>query len=97
MRLSVKVAPKAARNAINGWMGETLKLSVTAVPEHGKANAAVIELLADELGLPKTALAVVQGQTGARKLVEIRAAEHGLEAAEVLRRLRCPVGSGLGN
>lgn len=90
MKLAVKVAPKAARSAITGWMGDMLKLSVTAVPEHGKANAAVIELLAAALGLPKTALTVVQGQAAPRKLIEIRAAEHGLGEREILRRLGHP-------
>lgn len=83
MRLAVKVAPKAARNALNGWMGDTLKISVTTAPEKGKANQAVIELLAEALRLPKSALAVVRGQTSTQKLIEI----HGLDEAEVWRRL----------
>lgn len=83
MRLAVKVAPKAARNALNGWMGDTLKISVTTAPEKGKANQAVIELLAEALRLPKSALAVVRGETSQQKLIEI----HGLDDAEVHRRL----------
>lgn len=83
MRLQVKVAPKAARNALNGWMGDTLKISVTTAPEKGKANQAVIELLADALKLPKSALTVVRGETSQQKLIEIR----GLDEAEVHRRL----------
>jgi len=34
-RLDVKVSPKASRNAVTGWMGEVLKISVTAAPERG--------------------------------------------------------------
>ena len=83
MRLPVKVAPKAARNALNGWMGDTLKISVTTAPEKGKANQAVIELLAAALHLPKSALAVVRGETSQQKIIEGR----GLEEAEVWRRL----------
>lgn len=83
MRLAVKVAPKAARNALNGWMGDTLKISVTTAPEKGKANQAVIELLAEALRLPKSALAVVRGETSQQKLIEI----HGLDEAEVHQRL----------
>lgn len=83
MRLQVKVAPKAARNALNGWMGDTLKVSVTTAPEKGKANQAVIELLAGALRLPKSALAVVRGETSQQKLIEIR----GLDEPEVWRRL----------
>ncbi len=83
VRLPVKVAPKAARNALTGWMGDTLKISVTTAPEKGKANQAVIGLLADALQLPKSALAVVRGQTSPQKLIEI----HGLDEPEVWRRL----------
>lgn len=86
MRLQLKVTPKGGRNAINGWMGETLKLSVTAAPEKGKANQAVIELLADLLHLPKSAFSIVRGDTSAQKLIEIR----GLDEGEVLRRLQHP-------
>lgn len=83
MRLQLKVAPKAARNAVGGWMGEVLKVSVTAVPERGKANEAVVELLAQALALPKSAVRVVRGQTSPQKWVEI----DGLDEADVRRRL----------
>ncbi|MFA5938990.1 MAG: DUF167 domain-containing protein [Sinimarinibacterium sp.] len=86
MRLQLKVTPKGGRNAINGWMGETLKLSVTAAPEKGKANQAVIELLADVLHLPKSAFTILRGDTSAQKLVEVR----GLDEGEILRRLQHP-------
>ena len=86
MRLQLKVTPKGGRNAINGWMGATLKLSVTAAPEKGKANQAVIELLADVLHLPKSAFTILRGDTSAQKLVEIK----GLDEGEVLRRLQYP-------
>lgn len=88
MKLSIKVAPKAARNAINGWMGEVLKLSVTAVPEQGKANDAVIRLLAEALRVPRSAIQVLRGATGTQKLLQIE----GLDELEVRRRLACPEG-----
>lgn len=83
VRLSLKVSPKASRDAINEWMGEVLKVSVTAVPERGKANQAVVALLAAALGLPKRDVRVARGETEARKLIEIT----GLPEGEVLRRL----------
>ncbi len=86
MNISVKVAPKAARSAIVGWMGDVLKVSVTAVPERGKANAAVIELLAATLKLPKSSISVLRGGSSAQKLVQI----DGLADGEVLRRLNHP-------
>lgn len=83
LRLPLKVAPKASRNAVTGWMGETLKLSVTVAPEKGKANQAVIELLAEALHLPKSAVRIVRGETSTSKLAEI----DGLDALELRRRL----------
>lgn len=83
VRLRLKVAPKASRDAITGWMGETLKLSVTAAPEKGKANQAVIGLLAQVLRLPKSAVRIVQGESSGNKCVELA----GLDAATVRVRV----------
>ncbi|AXQ31431.1 DUF167 domain-containing protein [Solimonas sp. K1W22B-7] len=82
-RLQLKVSPKASRDAVTGWMGETLKVSVTAVPEKGKANQAVIALLSEALGVPRSRIRVLRGETQAGKLLEIE----GLDQAELLRRL----------
>ena len=85
MRLRLKVQPKARREGITGLTpdpdGTALKLAVGAPPEDGKANAAVIALLADELGVAKSAVSVVSGATDRRKLVEIRGDETRLRAA----------------
>ncbi len=84
--LILKVSPKASRNAITGFMGEVLKVSVTAAPEKGKANRAVEELLAEALGLPLSAVSVVAGHTAKTKRVEIT----GLAEA-TLRRQLCTI------
>jgi uncharacterized protein (TIGR00251 family) len=84
VRLELKVSPKASRNAITGFLGEVLKVSVTAAPERGKANAAVEELLAGQLGLPRKAVRVVAGETSKTKKVEIA----GLEPGVLRERLR---------
>ena len=83
MRLPVKVVPGSSRNAIDGWLGEALKVRVTAPAEHGRANAAVEKLLADALGVPRRQARVVTGAASARKIVEI----DGLSEPEVRRRL----------
>lgn len=85
-RLNLKVSPKAARNAINGWHGEQLKIAVTAPPDKGKANDAVIKLLAEHLDLPKSALVLIRGHTSTQKLIAIE----GVEEGELLRRLGHP-------
>ena len=85
IRLRLKVQPKARREGIAGWVpdqdGAALKLSVGAPPEDGKANEAVIALLAEALGVAKSAISVVAGVTDRRKLVEIRGDEKELRAA----------------
>lgn len=84
MRLSVKVVPGSSRNAVAGWMGDTLRICVTATAEKGRANAAVESLLADALGLSHSAVRIVAGFTAPRKQVEI----DGLDAAALNRRLQ---------
>ena len=82
-RLRLKVVPKAAHSGIAGWMGDALRVRVTAAPERGKANGAVIALLASALGIPRERIALVSGETQAYKVVEIR----GLSDAELRLRL----------
>lgn len=71
VRLRVRVAPKAARARIVGEHGGALKVAVTEAPERGKANAAVIELLARTIGVPRRNVAIVSGETSQDKVVEI--------------------------
>lgn len=83
MKISVKVVPRSGRNAVTGWVGDAVKVCVTAAPERGKANAAVVEVLAEALGVPKAAVQIMAGATSARKIVQVE----GLDAAEARRRL----------
>ncbi len=88
VRVRLKVTPKAKRAQIGGLLdepegGKALKVAVTAAPEDGKANAAVIALLAREWGVVKSAISVVSGATDRRKLVEIRG-----PSQDLLARLR---------
>ena len=76
IRLAVKVTPKASADRIQGWAedeaGErVLKIAVTAVPEDGKANKAVIALLAKRLKLPKSAIDIASGESSRRKTLLI--------------------------
>lgn len=76
MRLALRVTPKASRNRIEGVVGEAdggaaLKVSVTAAPEDGKANAAVIALLAKSWKIAKSAFTITAGATDRRKLLFI--------------------------
>jgi hypothetical protein len=76
IRVRVKLAPKASRDAVGGVMidadgGAFVKASVTAAPEGGKANAALIALLAKAWRLPKSAISVVAGAASRRKTLLI--------------------------
>ena len=81
--LSVRVTPAAGRDAVLGWQGDALRLSVAAPAQCGKANEAVIRLLAGALGVPRERLRIVRGQTARRKVIAIE----GLDEAEARARL----------
>ncbi|MCT8159133.1 DUF167 domain-containing protein [Pseudoruegeria sp. SHC-113] len=68
--IAVKVTPKAARNGMRLEDG-VLKVSVTAVPEKGKANEAVRKLLAKEMGIAKSRLALIRGDTSREKVFRV--------------------------
>lgn len=68
--IAVRVTPKAARNAVV-VEGGAIRVYVTTVPEDGKATAAVIKLLAKELGVAKSRLDLVRGATARDKLFRI--------------------------
>ncbi len=69
-KIAVRVTPKASRNRIDATSG-VVRIFVTAVPEGGKANAAVAKLLAVALGVPKSHLVLVRGGTGRDKVFQI--------------------------
>ncbi len=71
-KLKIKVVPGASRSSVCGWLGDSLKVRVSAPPEKGKANEAVIKLLAKELQLNESALSVISGSTSQHKVIEIR-------------------------
>ena len=68
--IALRVTPKASRNAIVA-AEDGLRAYVTVVPEDGKANAAVQKLLAKELGVAKSRLTLIRGQTSRDKVFRI--------------------------
>lgn len=65
--IAVRVTPKASRNCVVVEEGQ-IRVYVTTVPEGGKANAAVVKLLAKAVGVPKSRLDLVRGQTARDKV-----------------------------
>ena len=83
-RLEVRVRPKAGRNKVS-WDGvSAVKVYVTAPPEGGKANEAVIALFAKLLGVPRRDVELLRGHKSRDKVLRIE----GLEPDAVLARLR---------
>ncbi len=70
--LAVKVVPGAKRDGIAGRLGDRLKVRVAAPPEGGRANRAVCELIARELGVRASAVEVVSGHASAEKTLLVR-------------------------
>ena len=70
-RIHVRVIPNASTDAIVGPDGDGIKVKVRAVPEGGKANRAVLDLLAGKLGCRARDLLIVSGETSRRKVVEL--------------------------
>ena len=71
MEIEVKVQPKAKRNAIEFSEAGEVTVRVTAAPDGGKANEAVISLLAKRLRLPKGGVEIVRGYRSRKKLVRM--------------------------
>jgi uncharacterized protein (TIGR00251 family) len=83
VQFSLRVQPRASRNAVAGVMGDAIKLAITAPPVDGKANQAVVEYLAELLKVSKSSVTIVSGETGRNKLVAIR----GVTVAQVCKAL----------
>jgi hypothetical protein len=79
----LRVQPRASRNAVVGLMGDAVKLALTAPPVDGKANAAVVEYLAELLRVSKSSVTIVSGETGRNKLIAVR----GVTAEQVRKAL----------
>jgi uncharacterized protein (TIGR00251 family) len=82
-RLRLRVVPGAAADTLVGRQGEAWKIRVTAPPERGAANRAIVRLLSRTLAVPPASVTVVSGHGVRDKIVELA----GIDAAEAERRL----------
>ncbi len=92
-RIKVKVHPKASSNQVVGYRGDVLHLRVTAPPVEGRANTAVVSLLAGVLGVAKSRVRVVRGHGSRDKVVAVES----LTVEEVRHRVSGSAGPGLGS
>jgi uncharacterized protein len=81
--LRLRVVPRASRNAIAGVMEDALKIRLQAPPVEGKANKALVKLLAKTLGVPGRDISIIAGETGRNKRVRVA----GVTTAEAEKRL----------
>jgi uncharacterized protein (TIGR00251 family) len=79
----IRVHPRAKKNAINGEVGDALKVALTAPPVDGRANEAVIAFFAEFLNVPRSSVTIAAGQTSRNKVIRIA----GITAAQVEQRL----------
>ena len=80
---SIKVHPRAKKDAITGEVGEALKLSLTSPPVDGRANAACIEFFAKALKVSRSSITIAAGESSRNKVVRVS----GLTAEEIRARL----------
>jgi uncharacterized protein (TIGR00251 family) len=85
--MAVRVTPRSAKPGIGGWRAgadgrEELEVRVSESPTDGAANSAVIKLLTKALGVPRSEVDIVSGQTSRHKRIAVP-----IDAAEVRRRL----------
>jgi len=71
MLIKIKVIPKSSKNEVLKTKDGLLKVKVTALPVEGAANKAVIKLLAEELGVKKSQLTIVDGHKSRIKTIQL--------------------------
>lgn len=76
IRFAVRITPNASQNVLQGWKDDAngnrvLKVSVTVVPEKGKANEALITLLSKNWKIPKSDIIIERGDTDRNKILSI--------------------------
>jgi uncharacterized protein len=86
---SIRVHPRAKKNAITGEIGDVLKVSLTAPPGDGRANEACIEFFAKFLKVPQTSVTIASGLTSRNKVIRVAGISTEL--------LRLHLGMSLGN
>lgn len=78
--LAVRLTPRASRDGIDGVKEGRIQARVRAVPEDGRANAALVELVADEIDVPKSTIEVTAGHIARLKSLHIKGDAAALEA-----------------
>jgi uncharacterized protein (TIGR00251 family) len=81
--LTLKVTPNASRDEIAGFIDGVLHVKICATPVKGKANKELIAFLSRALGVKRSALAIVKGQTSRSKVIEVA----GMTRDDILKKI----------
>ena len=81
--INIRVVPRASKNEISGEMDGAIKIRLQSPPVDGKANKALIDFLSELLGVSKSSVAILSGETSRNKRVHVR----GIELVEARRRI----------
>lgn len=84
VEISLHIQPRASRTEVVGAHGDALKIRLAAPPVDGEANDELVRFLAKTLGVPKSAILIVRGATGRRKVVRVG----GVDAVMAVQRLK---------
>jgi uncharacterized protein (TIGR00251 family) len=82
--IDIRVIPRAGKSGLAGMRGASLLVRLNAAPVDGAANAELIDVLADVLGVPKRAVTIVSGERSRQKKVRVA----GLSSADIDARIR---------
>jgi len=77
--IGIHLQPGAKRNEIVGFREGLLYVKVAALPQKGQANRALLELMAQTLGIPKSNVEIIRGQSSRSKVISV----HGLTSEEI--------------
>lgn len=91
--IRVRAQPGARRNGVTGVREGELCVAVTAPPDRGRANDAIVKVLAEVIGVPRSRVKILSGETNRHKRVMV----DGVAVEGVVAALRAVVGSDAGN
>jgi uncharacterized protein (TIGR00251 family) len=86
-RLTVRVTPNAGRNEIIAFSGGVLQVRIAAPPVKGKANKELTDFLSKTLGVRKSSISIIKGQTSRNKVIAIE----GMNREDIIKRLSLQV------
>ena len=72
MNIAIRVQPNVSKDEILGWVEGVLRIRIKAPPENGKANEALVSLLASVVGIPKSQIRIIKGYTSRNKVIYIQ-------------------------